>query len=68
MDETLFLLGCFGKGTIPVSTVEWQLKERDEMLDKLRQNLQRAQSKADEYRCDVSFNVGDFVYLKLRPY
>ena len=35
-------------------------------------NLQMAQNwmkcQADQHRCEVSFTIGDYVYLKLQPY
>ena len=49
-----------------------ELEERDEILRQLQYNLKRAQHKTkkqvDLKRCDYSFNVSDWVYLKLRPY
>ena len=49
-----------------------ELEERDEILRQLRYNLERAQHRMkkqlDLKRRDYSFNVGDWVYLKLRPY
>lgn len=62
----------YDKGTTPVSSVDQLLVERDVMLEELRQNLHRAQRKmkdqADLHRKDVTFAIGDHVYLKLRPY
>lgn len=47
-------------------------KERDETLAILKANLKQAQDHmkalADKGRCDISFNVGDRVYVCLRPY
>ena len=55
-----------------MSMVEQQLVERDKILDDLKTQLLRAQSVmkkgADRKRREVKFKVGDFVYLKLRPY
>jgi len=50
---------------------DW-LEQRNLMVDKLKQHLQRAQhrmkSQADKNRTERHFSVGDFVYLKLQPY
>ncbi|KAI0525136.1 hypothetical protein KFK09_004527 [Dendrobium nobile] len=55
-----------------VSLVEQQLSERDEILGELKKHLLRAQNimkqAADHHRKDVHFEIGEFVYLKLRPY
>lgn len=62
----------YGVGASPVDSVERQLMDRDAMLDLLKFHLLRAQQKmkavADSKRREVQFEVGDFVYLKLRPY
>ncbi|XP_065636308.1 uncharacterized protein LOC136070363 [Quercus suber] len=48
------------------------LQNRQELISLLKQNLFSAQarmkSQADLHRTDTSFNVGDWVYLKLQPY
>lgn len=48
------------------------LFERDETLKLLKEHLHRAQQrmkeKADDSRRELVFEVGDMVYLKLRPY
>lgn len=66
------LLVRFERGSTPLSAVEQQLIERDEVLEDLRGQLLRAQSymkrTADSKRRDVQFEVGDLVYLKIRPY
>ncbi|PON40467.1 Chromo domain-like, partial [Parasponia andersonii] len=55
-----------------VEAMEHVLLDRDEMLNELKMSLPRAQHKmkhhANEARKDVKFDVGDLVYLKLRPY
>ncbi|GJY77977.1 putative mitochondrial protein [Tanacetum coccineum] len=47
-------------------------QERDQILTELKGHLATAQqlmkTKADSHRKDVQFEVGEFVYLKLRPY
>lgn len=46
--------------------------DRDTILQLLQTNLTKAQKKmkqqAGQHRVDLSFNIGDWVYLKLRPY
>ena len=52
--------------------VDQQLIERDAMLSELRQHLHRAQQRmkaqVDTKRWDITFEVGDPVLLKPRPY
>lgn len=52
--------------------VDQYLRNRDDVLEELKVHLQRSQqimkAHADGKRRDVSFEVGDLVYLKLRPY
>jgi len=59
-------------GTAKVQAVEEYLKDRDSLLCDLRRNLRLAQermtSHANQRRREVSFEVGDYVYLKLQPY
>jgi hypothetical protein len=59
-------------GTSPIEAVDSMLAERQNFLLFLRRKLLKAQSLmkeiADKKRRPVEFNVGDFVYLKLRPY
>ncbi|KAL4030268.1 hypothetical protein IC575_008504 [Cucumis melo] len=53
-------------------TLDEQLKERDEMILSLRENLRLAQEQmkkyADKRHRDVEYDVGDLVILKIRPY
>ncbi|GAU28744.1 hypothetical protein TSUD_372530 [Trifolium subterraneum] len=60
------------QGETRVAAVQKELEERDEALKQLRVHLQRAQDRmknfADAKRTDRSFNVGEWVFLKLRPY
>ena len=55
-----------------VQAVEDELKSRDFILSLVRENLQDAQTRmkhfADKNRTDREFEVGDWVYLRLRPY
>ncbi|XP_072088142.1 uncharacterized protein [Arachis hypogaea] len=55
-----------------VEEVRVLLEERNQMLDEIQFQLNRAQNRmrqsADKKRRDVSFEVGDFVYLKLQLY
>ncbi|KAL5544073.1 hypothetical protein UlMin_007857 [Ulmus minor] len=59
-------------GTSRVQAVDEYLCDRDAILRDLRHNLLQAQNRmkcqADQHRRDVSFTVGDYVYLKLQPY
>ena len=52
--------------------VDAMMAERATMLDAVRQHLNRAQQRmkrqADKRRSERSFNVGDYVFLKLQPY
>ena len=62
----------YGTGSTKVDSVDTLLAARDAILDELKYHLIRAQQRmkiaADTKRRDVQFNVGDLVYLKLRPY
>jgi len=61
-------------GDIPKANavVEEMLQERDRVVTMLRENLQAAQARmqksANKHRRELEFIVGDWVYLKLRPY
>ncbi|KAJ0970323.1 hypothetical protein J5N97_023200 [Dioscorea zingiberensis] len=59
-------------GSTSVAAVDTLLTERSQILSTLRSNLIRAQNRmstqANAHRTDVSFNVGDWVFLKLQPY
>jgi len=54
---------------IEVSTL---LQQRDKVLQQLKQNLWKAQVRmkkfADKKRSEVSFEIGDWVFVKLQPY
>ena len=52
--------------------LEQSLRERDTMLDQLKQNLlhpqQRMKDQADKHKRDIEFEVGHSVFLKLKSY
>lgn len=61
----------FGNNVTPIDSVELWLKERDAIIDELKFSLLRAQRLkkwADKKRRELSFEVGDLVFLKLQPY
>lgn len=62
----------FEKGTTVNADLEALLKERDSMLLSAKYHLLRAKDSmkivADKSRRDLSFEVGQMVFLKLRPY
>ncbi|MCI15906.1 hypothetical protein A2U01_0037046, partial [Trifolium medium] len=55
-----------------VAAVALELKERDEALDQLKMHLLKAQQQMSAYankkRRDLKFEVGEWVFLKLRPH
>ena len=59
-------------GTSRIQAVDEYLRDRDTILHELRHNLsmasQRMKCQADKKRREVSFDIGDYVYLKLQPY
>ena len=59
-------------GATAVVEVDQSLKERDEMLKLLKENLVTAQNwmkiSEDRHRRELEFEPGDFVYLKLQPF
>ncbi|PNX98963.1 Ty3/gypsy retrotransposon protein [Trifolium pratense] len=60
------------QGETRVEAVQKELEERDEAILQLKNHLLRAQERmkhfADEKRSDRSFQVGEWVFLKLRPH
>jgi len=59
-------------GKTRTEAVEKELIARDEVLKALRENILLAQSRmkfyADKKHRDRSFEVGEWVYLRLQPY
>nr|XP_034886896.1 uncharacterized protein LOC118027607 [Populus alba] len=59
-------------GTTKVQEVDNLLRTREVILRDLRRNLLEAQarmkSRADLHRREITFEVGDYVFLKLQPY
>ncbi|KZV25320.1 peroxidase 64 [Dorcoceras hygrometricum] len=62
----------FLPGESKVAAVSRDLSDRDEILRQLKFNLGRAQQRmikfANVHRRDIAFQVGDMVFLKLRPH
>ena len=52
--------------------VEDHMKHQQQVLQLLKDNLNLAQNQmkqqADQHRSERSFNVGDWVFLRLQPY
>ena len=59
-------------GDSPIAALDQMLKEREDMIQVLQYQLRRAQarmkSQADKHRSERSFQIGDWVFLKLHPY
>jgi len=59
-------------GASVVDEVDRELQDRDELLQQLKINLQKASNRmkqqADKKRRDYVLEVGDWVYLRLHPY
>jgi hypothetical protein len=59
-------------GTSPVSEVDHNLQDRDELLRELKLHLHNSNNRMKQYadakRREVHFQVNDWVYLKLQPY
>lgn len=62
----------YGEDPTSNSDLDQQLRGHDMMLGVLKEHLRLAQEKmkksVDKKRRDVEFQVGDWVFLKLRPY
>ncbi|CAJ2648236.1 unnamed protein product [Trifolium pratense] len=60
------------KGETRVEAVQKELEDRDEALRQLREQLQKAQDRmaqlANKKRCDRKFEVGEWVFVKLRAH
>jgi hypothetical protein len=60
------------QGETRVEAVQKELVDRDEALKQLREQLMRAQDRmkqmADKKRCDKSFAIGEWVFVKLRAH
>ena len=52
--------------------MEYHIEHQKEVLQLLKDNLNLAQNrmkqKADQHRSERSFDVGDWVFLRLQPY
>ncbi|KAL1533393.1 hypothetical protein AAHA92_33281 [Salvia divinorum] len=59
-------------GDSQVEAVDIALRDREEMISLLKGNLQKAairlQRQADKHRVDRSYEIGDWVWLKLQAY
>jgi hypothetical protein len=70
--HTYTKISPFEAGTTKVQAVEEELKSRDFILKLLKENLHEAQTRmkhyADQTRTFREFEVGDWVFLRLRPY
>lgn len=66
------MLNSYERGMAKNEEVEEELRVRDELLSNVKKALMKAQERMTKYydqdRRDVSFEPGDFVYLKLHPY
>ncbi|KAL6578234.1 hypothetical protein OROMI_010562 [Orobanche minor] len=62
----------FVPGEVRVQSVLMELQDRNEALKQLKQHLSQSQARmkenADKKRRDVQFQVGEWVYVKLKPY
>ena len=59
-------------GTTMVDAMDIQLKQREQVLQLLKENLQRSRNKMKRYadlkHTEREFKEGDWVYLRLQPY
>ena len=60
------------RGSSKVQAMEYHMKHQQQVLQLLNLNLNLAQNwmkqQADQHRSEWSFNVGDWVFLRLQPY
>lgn len=72
MEGIHLLSSVMGLSTLLLADLDQKLQKRDEMINVLKLQLEKAQSRmkktADTGRREVQFQVGDLVYLKLQPY
>lgn len=65
-------VACYIIGNSPSDLVEAYVVDRDEILVLLKSNLDRAQNRmkalADQHRLEMTYQVGYWVYVKLKPY
>ena len=56
----------------PIASVDQLLAQRDEILCIIKLNMESAQvrmkTQADKHRRDIQLEVGDYVFIKLKPY
>ena len=66
------MLNNYEMGRAKNDEVEEELRTRDEVLTNVKKTLMKVQDRIKKYydqgRRDVSFEPGDYVYLKLQPY
>ncbi|KAI3516689.1 hypothetical protein L1887_15648 [Cichorium endivia] len=59
-------------GESNVEAIDRSLRKREMMINSLKQHLTKAQvrmkQQADKHRSERTFNIGDWVWLKLQPY
>ncbi|PRQ41877.1 putative nucleotidyltransferase, Ribonuclease H [Rosa chinensis] len=59
-------------GSTAVHQVDLVLRNRDELLSKLKCNMEQAQARMkvyyDKHHTEREFDIGDWVFLKLQPY
>ena len=65
------VLHAYVPGSSPVAEVDRVLRDRDEILQELKSNLVLASNQMKQYanrgRREETFQIGDYVYLKLQP-
>lgn len=62
----------YDMGTTKNNKVKKELIVRDEVLSKVKAELRRTQQRMkwhyNEGKINVTFEIGDYIYLKLQPY